>query len=229
MAPAVSIRQGDWKLIRRFETDPKHPEVLELHNLKKDIGESRNLASLMSDKVRELDALIEQFVQETGALYPKPNPNYQPNSNEEIDTQTTPSSSDLTAGLVPRYSKLVKTDGANRVVGEGRQPFLGTSQVKFKGPLTLKLRARSKAGGRGRVHWKARGQEAFPKSEQSVAYHLPKGKSWQDITVALPIDSKTGIIRLYLPAGSTAVEIQSNQFLDQRGREKSWDFRGEAP
>jgi arylsulfatase A-like enzyme len=215
---AVSVRQGDWKLIRRFEVDSKHPDFLELYNLNEDIGESHNLASSMPDKVSELDALIDQFVEDTGALYPKPNPNYDP------DAQSEPSSSDLIAGLVPRSCKILKIEEAIRVVGEGRQPFLGTSQVKFNGPLTLKLRARSTAGGKGRVQWKTKGQEKFSRSGQNVAYHLPKGIDWQDVTVSLPIQGKPKLIRLYLPAESRAVEIQSIRFLDQRGREKSWGF-----
>ncbi|MCH7686489.1 MAG: sulfatase-like hydrolase/transferase, partial [Planctomycetes bacterium] len=223
LAPAVSVRQGDWKLIRRFEPSAKHPELRELYNLKEDIGESRNLASMMTDKVRELDTLIDQFVQDTGALYPKPNPDFNAAAPGKRDN------SDPIAGLVPRKCKVVKTDGAIRVIGEGRQPFLGTTQVKFRGPLTLKFRARSTAGGKGRVQWKTKGQETFPKSGQNVTYHLPKGKNWQDVTVPLPINGKARTIRLYLPAESTAVEIQSIQFMDESGQERSWNFAGAAP
>jgi hypothetical protein len=75
---AVSVRQGDYKLIRRFEPHAKYPELVELYDLKKDIGETRNLAGKMPGKVKELQTLIDGFVKETGALYPKPNPNYDP-------------------------------------------------------------------------------------------------------------------------------------------------------
>jgi len=75
---AVSVRQGDYKLIRRFEPHPKYPELVELYDLGKDIGETRNLAGKMPEKVKELQALIDGFVKETGALHPKPNPNYDP-------------------------------------------------------------------------------------------------------------------------------------------------------
>jgi hypothetical protein len=76
LVPAVSVRQGDWKLIRRFEPHSKYPEVRQHYNLKEDIGETRKLASTRRDDVRELDALIDRFVQDTGALYPKPNPDF---------------------------------------------------------------------------------------------------------------------------------------------------------
>ena len=80
LIPAVSVRQGDFKLIRRFEPHDKYPETVELYNLMNDVGETRNLAGNMPKKVKELQVLIDGFVKETGALYPKPNPNYNPNA-----------------------------------------------------------------------------------------------------------------------------------------------------
>jgi arylsulfatase A-like enzyme len=76
LIPAVSVRQGDWKLIRRFEPHPDYPAVRELYHLKDDIGETGNLAKKMPDKVVELDALIDAFMKDTGALAPIPNPAY---------------------------------------------------------------------------------------------------------------------------------------------------------
>jgi hypothetical protein len=200
-------------LIRRFEPHPKYPEVRELYNLKEDIGESRNLAMQMPEKVKHLDALIDQFVKETGALYPKPNPDFR-------------AQADATEGLVPRSCQLVKADGAIRVVGEGRLPFLGTASVKLKGPLKLTLTARSSTGGEGRVQWKLAGQETFPETGQSVGYLLPAAKHWQQITIELQIKDQPQIVRLYLPAQESPVELRSIRFQDEDGREKIWDFSG---
>jgi hypothetical protein len=172
--------------------------------------------------VAELDELIDQFVHETGALYPKPNPNYM------VDASDTPASLDLTAGLVPRNSVLVKTDGAIRVIGKGRQPFLGTAQVKFSGPLTLKLRVRSTAGGEGRIQWRIGSQNTFL-SEHVVTFKVPAGTTWQDVSIPLPIQGKVSVIRLYFPAEKTAVDVQVIRFMDKRGREKLWDFKGVSP
>lgn len=75
--PGIAVRKGDWKLIRRFKHSPKNYEgLVELYNLKNDLGETNNLASQMSEKVKEMDKLIDQHFEETGGLYPKPNPNY---------------------------------------------------------------------------------------------------------------------------------------------------------
>lgn len=219
LVPAVSVRQGDWKLIRRFEQHPSYPEVYELYNLKDDIGETNNLARQMLDKVKQLDSLIDQFVKETGALYPRPNPAFSATAN-------TP---DATDGLVPRSCKLIKTDGAIRVVGDGRLPFLGTAQVKLNGPLKLTLVARSESGGKGRVHWKTNGQDDFPETGQSVSYEIPAGGTWREVLVDLPIKGQPQIVRLYLPADKSPVELRSIRFQDAQGRAKVREFTGVKP
>ena len=228
LIPAVSVRTGHWKLIRRFEPHPKYPAVQELYNLQEDVGETRNLADSSPDKVEELDALIDQFVKDTGALVPRPNPNF------SADARTKPASAPSTpsktvAGLVPRNCRIVITNGAVRIVSDGRQPFLGTAQVRFSGPLTFKLRARSQTGGTGQVRWKTAGQDAFPESSQIATYRLPAGATWQDISVPLPVQGQPAIIRLYFPAGKTAVEVQSIQYLNKSGQQKRWDFSRVAP
>jgi arylsulfatase A-like enzyme len=220
LIPAVSVHQGDWKLIRRFEPHSKYPEVRELYNLKEDIAETNNLASRMPDKVKELDALIDQFVEDTGALVPKPNPNF----NSKVSKPLHGTNADPIAGLVTRMCKVVTTDGAIRITATGRQPFLGTGQVRLSGPLTLRLRARSTAGGEGRVQWRTATQETFPESTQIVTYHLSAGTKWQDVSIQLPIQGNARVVRLYLPADKSAVEVQSIQFLDKSGRKKAWDF-----
>ncbi len=216
LIPAVSVRQGDWKLIRRFEPHPDYPEVRELYNLKEDIGETRNLAKQMPEKVKELNALIDQFIQRTEALVPRPNPAYRDRR-------------DATDGLVPRNCKLIKLDGAIRVVGQGRAPFLGTARVNMSGPLRLTLTVRTTAGGTGRVHWKMRGQKTFPETTQSVAYELRAGKTWQEVTIDLPLKDRPQIVRLYLPARKAPVELRSIRFQNRQGDTKVWDFSKVAP
>lgn len=220
LIPAVSVRQGDWKLIRRFEPHPDYPEVRELYNLKDDIGETKNLAGQMPDRVKAMDALIDKFIQETGALAPKPNPDYRPRP----DNAAAPA--EPTAGLVPKACKMAVVGGSLRVEADGKAPFLGTAQVKHSGPLMLKLRARSSAGGPGRVQWVTTDQEEFPKEGQVVDFNLPAGADWQDVTVSAPVNGQIRIIRLYLPADKAPVEIESIRWLSTGADRpiRAWDF-----
>lgn len=212
LIPAVSARQGDWKLIRRFESHHEYPEVRELYNLKDDIGETKNLAKEMPDKVKAMDALIDQFVKDTGALYPKPNPAFK--------------APDPAEGLVPKFCKLAVGDGLLRVEADGKAPFLGTTQVRGAGPLTLKLRARSAAGGQGKVQWVTTEQSDFPKEGQVVPFTLPPGTNWQDVTLPVPLEGQARIIRLYLPADKAPVEVEAIEWLSAKDGKvaRSWRF-----
>ena len=72
--PACAVRRGDWKLIRNFHDGPKQEHRHELYNLREDLGEMNNLAAAQSARVQELDSLITDFLKETAALVPGPNP-----------------------------------------------------------------------------------------------------------------------------------------------------------
>lgn len=78
LIPATSVRQSDFKLIRRFELHRLYPETVELYNLKEDIGETKNLTTKMPEKVQELQGVIDPFIKETGALSSNTNPKFDP-------------------------------------------------------------------------------------------------------------------------------------------------------
>lgn len=206
LIPAASVRKGDWKLIRRFEPHPLYPETLGLYNLKDDIGESNNRASAMPKKVKQLNALIDDFVNDTGALYPKANPAWNPRSVAPQRNARGPST-----GLVPKMCTATVVDGALRVEADGPQPFLGTAQIKYNAPMTVHLKVRSPKGGQGKVAWKTAGQDDFNKT-QSTAFTLTASSDWQEVTVNLPIKAKTQLIRLYLPVEDAPVEIKSIEY-----------------
>jgi arylsulfatase A-like enzyme len=74
--PAASIRDGEWKLIRFFHAGPEFDHRYELYNLAEDIGERQNLAHSHPEKVESLDAKLEDYLDDTDAYRPEPNPDY---------------------------------------------------------------------------------------------------------------------------------------------------------
>lgn len=46
------------------------------------LSESKNSAAYMPEKVEALNALIDAFIRDTGALSPRPNPAFKPQSAE---------------------------------------------------------------------------------------------------------------------------------------------------
>ena len=64
--PAGAIRDGEWKLLEFFETGR-----LELYNLRQDIGERKNLATAMPEKVKTLHGKLASWRQEVQAPMPR--------------------------------------------------------------------------------------------------------------------------------------------------------------
>lgn len=78
--PVSVVRSGQWKLLEFLEDGR-----LELYNLKEDIGERRNLAESMPDKVRELHAQLKSWREEINAPIP--------GKNEVASAKTSPNKS----------------------------------------------------------------------------------------------------------------------------------------
>ncbi|MFC1734538.1 sulfatase [Candidatus Hydrogenedentota bacterium] len=70
--PCAAIREGDFKLIEFFEGR------IELYNLRKDIGETRNLIKEIPDKARDLQGKLRNWLDDVDAWMPIPNPKYDP-------------------------------------------------------------------------------------------------------------------------------------------------------
>lgn len=69
-SPGAAVREGKWKLIEWF-TDNK----LELYNLKKDIGETKNIAGIHPKIVQILHKKLKNWQKQVDAKMPTPNPN----------------------------------------------------------------------------------------------------------------------------------------------------------
>jgi len=69
--PGCAVRDGDWKLTRLFDTGEKY-----LFNLREDIGETDNLLEKNPDKLRELAEALNHWLEDAGALFPAPNPDW---------------------------------------------------------------------------------------------------------------------------------------------------------
>ena len=219
--PGVSVRQGDWKLIRRFEERPDRYEgTRELFNLKDDLGETKNLAAQMPDKVKELDALIDAFVKDTGALYPKPNPAYKPRPAAATGGARRRSAGGPCAEVLQGHAR------RRRAARRGRRPHPVPRHRAGEGRRAAhaELRARSAAGGAGQSAVGHTDQADFPKTGQTAEFKLAAGTEWQDITV-VPLSGTPRIVRLYLPADNRPSKSSPSNSCRRRARSRfAWNF-----
>jgi arylsulfatase A-like enzyme len=73
-SPGAAIRYNSWKLIEFFEDNH-----VELYTLQDDIGETKNLAVSMPDKVNQLQQMLHNWQKDVNARFPSANPNYRSN------------------------------------------------------------------------------------------------------------------------------------------------------
>ena len=78
LPPSIAIHEGDWKLIRLFHQGEDGAHDYRLYNLRWDIGELYDLAPKYPAKVTELDAKIEDYLQDAKTVTPQPNPAFDP-------------------------------------------------------------------------------------------------------------------------------------------------------
>jgi arylsulfatase A len=71
--PGAAIRQGDYKLIEFYQDDH-----VELYDLKRDLGERRDLASTRPQQAARLQQKLAAWRKSVGAQMMTPNPAYQP-------------------------------------------------------------------------------------------------------------------------------------------------------
>jgi len=76
--PATWVRKGNMKLIRFYSDGVWPADRFELYDLANDPGEKNDLARFKRNEgtIKELNALIDEHLKETGALVPRPDPKY---------------------------------------------------------------------------------------------------------------------------------------------------------
>jgi hypothetical protein len=234
LPPAVSVHRGDWKLIRIFHGGKNGAHRYLLFNLREDLSEKTNLAAQKPELVAELDALITQFLADTKAVVPVPNPAFDPAQyRPELEGQQKPRAK-------PQPKTAAKTAGKPRAKDDGDPAlqgwkarnctatvkggivsvrnltdasFLGFAAGKHSGPSTVKLRIKA-GGGASHLDWLPGGVQD---QARSVPFKLPAG-DWQELTIQIPATGSLGIVRLYLPRQDQPVEIDWIEITSQDGR-----------
>jgi len=119
-------------------------------------------------------------------------------------------------GWIARNGVLRKTEAGLLLEPEselaGARAFLTNSRLDIPGPVTVVLRIRAVAGGRGpgRLTWRTR--EASFAEHQESEFRWPEGPEWRDVSVELGERSRIQHVRIQPPLGAEGVEVQSIEF-----------------
>ena len=222
-AGGVWVRSGDWKLLRWFGFAPGDEQRYELYNLREDLSEAQNLAAAQPARVQELDKLIDGFLNDTGALFPQPNPAFKAPPARPATAKA--DAGDPLEGWKARQCAVVVKEGILTMTGTGSAAFLGHAMGKTTGPVMLKFRVRTGAGGAGKIEWLPSGQAGGGADARSVPFEVVAG-DWRELSVAVPEPGPLGTMRLYLPAGAKPLELDWVEMRAERagGKPQRWEF-----
>ena len=215
------VRKGDWKLLRFYARNDDGSDDLELYDLKNDLGERRNLAKEKPELVKELNGLITDFLKDTEAVIPKLNPNFGKAAPKAPAKKKAVAADDLPGDWKNRAGKASVIEGALHIESKGANSFIGVGAglTAGKAKLTFKLRAPQAGEGRIALLGAAGGAEML-----SVSYRTSGEAVWQTISVDLEAKQATGILRLYLPTGSAAVDLDDIVLTPAQGAPRRWEF-----
>jgi len=179
--PATSVRHGDWKLLRFYGDGPGRSDRLELYDLAGDMGESHNLAESQPDRAAHLNGLIEKHLADTQALVPEINPAYRPSALGWTGNKD---------------AKLTRVDGLLRIESTGNDPWIRTSFFpRTSGKITVELRMRSNAAGRGTVYVGTQDNPVYG-PQRLKNFEIRHDGKWHAYRVDIVLDSRLKSLRI---------------------------------
>ena len=208
LPPSVTIRKGDWKLIRIFHDNPDQSHRYELYNVKDDVGERLNVAGRNPEMLKELDKSIETFLEKTQAVIPLKNPAYKGLATDKAKGWES-------VGYVNLSSK---PEGFQvRSFGENPMTIQTYEKLNLKaGEYTFKYRIRSlSASGSTVLQWGS--------VNESVKTEISDSGLWEEKSISFSSEKPVNQLKFQIASSQGVVHIEWIKLLDASAKEiKTW-------
>lgn len=229
LPPSASVHRGDWKLIRIFHGGDKGAHRHLLFNLREDIGETRNLAAQQPDLVKELDDLIGEFLADTSAVVPFPNPAFDPAKYRPEDegkprpkgkpnsARVAPGGSAMRGWQTGKDATLQVREGELSLTSSGGDPWISIRRLPLagKGPFTVRLRLRSNAKGAALLYFTTTAKEGFQLDRTAKVAVIHDGE-FHNYEATLPAPTLSAI-RFDPAQGKGEIVISEFELTDREG------------
>lgn len=243
LPPSVAIHRGDWKLIRLVHNGDDGAHSWKLFNLHDDVGETNDLAAKQPELVKELDALIEQFLRDTNAVVPIPDPAFDAAVYRREDEgksaaratakagaagQAGGATSKPVAGWKPSKDCSSKIEqSALAIISTGSDPYMSFTLPKAlpAAEYQLELVMASHCGGRGQFFWQEQGVQPPFFRDRNTGFDVTH--DGQSRTYRVAFKPSKQVIAVRLDPGQAAGEIQVTgmKLLDASGTTvHAWRF-----
>ncbi len=194
--PNISMRQGPWRLYKFYFDGPNREHRYELYNLKKDIGETKNLADKFPDKVLAMTRLLDAHVEEADILLAQKNEDY--TGNVAAAWQ----GSGCTEIMVEKKVLNIKSTGSNPEIETYFTP--GVNNCTFY----LKFEMKSTSKGRGSISWKEGTEETYLPEKTSEFKGIHDG-NWHQYKVEMPIGRILKVLKIQPSSGEGVMELRN--------------------
>ena len=224
LPPSISVHSGRWKLIRIFHGGENGAHRYKLFDLEKDLGERDDLSAQHSERVRELDALIDAHLQATSAVVPVINPAFDPARYDPFEEGKPAAKFVVARWRSGGTCGVSLVDHCLRVLSTGGDPHLSFRMAKpvDAGAYTLKIRMRSDSGGSGQIFWSKAGKRFA--ADRSVRFKPVHDRMEHEYAVRFLTDEPMQSLRVDPSTNAGIIDIIELQLLQGDKRVRSWRF-----
>jgi len=202
--PNSSMRQGPWRLYKFYFDGPNREHRYELYNLKKDIGETKNLAEKFPDKVLAMTGLLDAYAEDADILLPQKNENYSGNVADAWQG--------LSGAEIRVENKVLK------IKSTGSSPELETYFTPRAGNCTyyLKFEMKSTSKGNGSISWKEVRESTYSLEKAREFESIHDGK-WHSYKVAMPMGRPLNVLKIQPSSGEGVIELRNIELVSAEG------------
>ncbi len=235
LPPAVSMHQGDWKLIRIFHGGENGAHRWKLFNLATDVGEVNDLADQQPQRVQQMDELIEQFLVDTRAVRPTINPRFDPQQYRPEDEgksrrNNTPKRKPAkpVAGWIAGKDCALEIDAGELIIrNSGKDPHMSFRLAKplAAGEYLLQITLSSTASGRGQFFWQEQGVTPAFFRDRSVTFDINHDGQDHRYQVAFRSDNSMPAVRLDPGQSAGLVRVKRMELTRSGKLVYQWKFQ----
>lgn len=226
LPPSAVVHSGDWKLIRLFYEGENGADAYRLYNLKEDLGETEDLSAMYPERVKDLDWMLQKYLDDSNTVLPEKNPNFDPKQYHPEYIGLTPEEQAALSGAGSGWTAVGAcviehgSGGLLRITSTGDDPYIkDTGTLKLTGgPFDVSLRIRSDSAGSAAFY--------FNESSRAtkISFPMVHDNQWHVLTISVPVQTLTRL-RIDPSSAPGVIELDWVRVWDADGNlVREWAF-----
>ena len=200
----ISMREGPWRLYKFYFDGVDREHRYELYNLDTDIGETKNLADEMPERVKEMVAKLDAHAEEAGILLPRLNTDYAGNVAD--------------AWVGSADTEISVADKILSIQANGASPSVETYYTPnvLDTTFLLEFEMKSESSGAGSISWKPGGENDYTE-QNSTPFETIHDGNWHKYSVKMPLKGRLNVLRIAPSGGPGEIELRNIKLVTEDG------------